>query len=183
MLDTRSGCCDRKDAVDRMPNGWASLHRWARALAPATVLLALAGVAAPASATPGCGSTGVYSESGGVAKCKYLNRGSDTFTIPPYRTLMTFDVFGAGATNCAADGGEAKGDLAVTPFEQYQINVGGPPTTGGADGDRCTAGGWNGGGGGGDDLILTVDHGYGGAGASDVRTGAHGLVDRLFVGG
>jgi hypothetical protein len=146
--------------------------------------LALAAAAvAPPSAQAGCGATGSFSETGGVAMCKYLNAGTDTFTVPPYQTKATFDVFGAGGTLCAADGGEAKGDLAVAPFEQFQINVGGPPTQGGPDDAICQIGGWNGGGNGGDDHHLTVYAGSGGAGASDVRTGAHGLSDRLFVGG
>ncbi|HEX6680501.1 MAG TPA: glycine-rich protein, partial [Gaiellaceae bacterium] len=148
------------------------------------MVLALAGVAAaPASAHPNCGSTGAFSSSGGVAKCTYLEVGPDTFTVPVYRTTMTFDVFGAGGMYpCTEYGGEGKGDLAVTSFQQFQINVGGAPRTG-SDGTPCALGGWNGGGNGGSLRELTVYGGSAGSGASDVRTGAHGLSDRLVVGG
>ena len=166
-----------------MPTGWAALPVRACRFTLATLVLALAGavVAAPASATPGCGSRGVYSELGAVAQCKYLKVGSDTFEVPHYRTSMTFDVFGAGYNLCTATGGRAKGDLAVAPFDKFQINVGGQPTAS-SDGP-CRTGGWNGGGNGGDDITGVADAGAGGAGASDVRTGANQFRDRLFVGG
>lgn len=169
-----------------MPTGRASLPKLARPLALTTLALALAAVfATPASATPGCGSTGVYSISNGNARCAYSTVGTDTFTVPPYQPSVIFDLSGAGqgTTGCVGPGGKVRGELAVDPFDDFQVRVGGLPGTGVAP-FGCAGAGFNGGGSGGSgDPAADLLHGSGGGGASDVRVGAHSLTDRIFVAG
>jgi hypothetical protein len=115
--------------------------------------------------------------------CTYATVGPDTFTVPTGVTQATFDVFGAqgGAGDSAGGlGGEAVGTLSVTAGDVFQINVGGTGSPNGNGGGGGGNGGSNGGGQGGDG---THRSGAGGGGASDVRSGAFGLDDRLFVGG
>ncbi len=99
-----------------------------------------------------------------------------TWTVPPGVTTVNINAWGAQggivfASN-ANNGGNAQGDLAVTPGETLSIYVGGQGAglTGGFNGG---GGGVNGGGSG----------GSGGGGASDVRQGGAALADRKIVAG
>ena len=134
-------------------------------------------VAPPAGAAPVCVT------SASTTTCTFSAVGTDTFTVPSGVTEATFDVFGAqGGTGDSAGGlgGEAKGTLTVAPGDVFQINVGGTGSPNGNGGGGGGNGGFNGGGQGGDGGNRS---GAGGGGASDVRNGAFGLDDRLFVGG
>ena len=120
--------------------------------------------------------------------CTYSTVGTDTFTVPPYQTSMRFDLSGAGG-GCNGLGGKAAGTLAVDPLDSFQLNMGGRPGNGQFvnDGD-CAGAGFNGGGAAGSaDIgpfgIELAPNGIGGAGATDVRIGAHALTDRIFVAG
>jgi hypothetical protein len=104
--------------------------------------------------------------------------GTQTWTVPAGVTAATFYVDGAqGARGILAGGGGAGGEvqvtLAVAPGTVYQINVGGSGSS--------NAGGWNGGGAGYCDPAGECSGG--GGGASDIRSGAFGLTDRILVGG
>lgn len=98
-----------------------------------------------------------------------------TWTVPVGVTSATFALYGAegGAGGPDAPGGlgaEISGTLPVTPGQTLQVNVGGAGGSGG---------GYNGGGAGGVSPAGTP--GAGGGGATDVRSGAFGLGDRLLV--
>lgn len=93
---------------------------------------------------------------------------AQTFVVPEGVTLITVEAYGAeGGTALNANpgvgglGGYLRATLSVTPGATYQINVGGRGTNG-------TSG---------------VGGGAAGGGASDVRTGANALADRLIVAG
>jgi hypothetical protein len=158
-------------------------------LAVVTVATILAfGPSIAAASTP-CGSTGVFTTMGDSVGCSYTTVGADTFTAPPYQPMLTFTADGAGRGTdldllTTGTGGQASGTLGVTPGELFDINVGGMPTATPGDPltgigfNACNVGGFNGGGNAG-----SGTGGCGGAGASDVRTSAGGLTDRLFVGG
>jgi hypothetical protein len=112
---------------------------------------------------------------------------TQTFTVPSGVTSITIDAYGAAGGNAAdvlttnANGGQgtrASGTLAVTPGQVLQINVGGL-------GSAAGTGGFNGGGTGGSAAPGSLCSGGGaggGGGASDVRTGAYALADRVIVG-
>jgi hypothetical protein len=101
--------------------------------------------------------------------------GAQTWIVPGCVHSVAVDVHGAqGGSNANSPpdagplGGRAKGTLSVTPGQTLHIYVGG-----GGD-----SGGWNGGGG--------INGGYPksrGGGASDLRTGAATLSDRVIVAG
>jgi hypothetical protein len=102
---------------------------------------------------------------------------AQTFTVPSGVTAGYFQVYGAAGGTAhgfygGGPGGEADGLLTLQPGSDLQLNVGGAAQT---------PGGWNGGGTGGH--CAGCGGGGGGGGASDVRTGAYGLSDRLIVGG
>jgi Glycine rich protein len=108
--------------------------------------------------------------------------GPQSFTVPPGVTSVTFDLTGGQGQGKddgsigggGGEGGEATDTMAVTPGTTYQIYVGG-------SGD---SGGWNGGAiGGTDGIYYEGDIAGTGGGATDVRTGADGLSDRLLVAG
>lgn len=120
----------------------------------------------------------------------FTDPGTYTYTVLPNITSLTVVTVGASGGNdhngdasqagaYGGRGGQTSATLAVQPGEQLQVNVGG--AGGGAtyyNGSPCdrTSGGFNGGG----------SAGYGGetgGGASDVRSGAYGLDDRLVIGG
>lgn len=86
-----------------------------------------------------------------------------TFKVPPGVKSVTITAFGAQGTVGGGLGGKTVGTFSVTPGETLNVFVGGQ-------------GGYNGGG-----------PGYGGSknggGASDVRRGGVGLVDRIIVAG
>jgi hypothetical protein len=134
--------------------------------------LALAGSAA--AATP-CGTSGVFSQSGSAATCKYGGDGSaftDTFSVPS--GVSSVDVIAVGAAggtgNCCTSnglgGGASGGDgasvedtaVSVSGGDDLTVTVGargqdGSPTNGGAGGNPGGGNGgpgpYNGGGGGG----------------------------------
>jgi VCBS repeat-containing protein len=139
------------------------------------MLVAGAALAAPATvaAAP---RTVTFDYTGGV----------QTWTVPPGVTQATFDAYGAQGgrgpfSTGIGLGGHATASFAVSSGTVYQLRVGGR----GGDvntGNRTnggTPGGFNGGGEGGDGFLP----GTGGGGASDVRTGAFGLAERLIVAG
>jgi Glycine rich protein len=102
---------------------------------------------------------------------------AQTFTVPVAVTQITIDAFGAaGGSNALGVlgglGGEATGTLAVTPGQVLTVMVGGWGSS--------TA--FNGGGAAGSTPCANAMAGTGG-GASDVRTGAAGLADRVIVAG
>jgi hypothetical protein len=141
--------------------------------------LALAGIAsalAPsAEAAPSC------TPAGANIVCTYSTVGTDTFTVPPGVTSVTFVAFGAQGGNFAPFrfgglGGSGTSAVSVSSGQILQVNVGG---VGGNDNSAVPNGGFNGGGSGG---AATVP-GAGGGGASDVRTSPFALADRVVVGG
>ena len=96
---------------------------------------------------------------------------AQTWTVPSGVIEATFDLHGAQGrpTFGVGDpglGGRATATIAVSSGASIQVNVGGQPTS--------AAGGFNGGGSG----VVS-----GGGGASDIRTGAFGLADRVLVAG
>jgi uncharacterized repeat protein (TIGR01451 family) len=106
---------------------------------------------------------------------------AQTWTVPANVYAVTLDVAGAqGSTDPVTapggKGGEAIATVGVVPGEELQINVGGSPTS-------APSGGFNGGGAGGVNSCHCGGGAGGGGGASDVRTGAFGLSDRVIVGG
>ncbi|RZI92563.1 MAG: hypothetical protein EOO67_08380, partial [Microbacterium sp.] len=144
-----------------------------------------AAAVAPVAAVPTanlCGATGTDMNGTG---CRYATVGTDTFRAPYYQPNVTFTTYGARSSGTFREshdwGGMSKGTLKLTPGAEYQINVGGP-----ARGDRQQLGGFNGGGDSGRTSIESgsvVTGGDGGGGASDVREGSYGLLDRLLVAG
>jgi Ca2+-binding RTX toxin-like protein len=135
--------------------GRATLGRRA-AIAIATATLAMLALAAPASAI-----TETFNYTGAA----------QTWTVPLWVTEATFDLYGAqgGETGGCCNpglGGRATATIAVTPRDSIQVKVGGQGS--------FTGGGFNGGGSG------SIS---GGGGASDIRTGALGLTDRVLVAG
>jgi hypothetical protein len=105
---------------------------------------------------------------------------AQSWTVPSGVTSASFDVFGAqGADGSSGPdfgpgglGGRATVTVAVSPGQTFDVNVGGA-------GSGVT-GGFDGGGNGG---LFGGSFGGGGGGASDVRTGAFGLSDRVVVAG
>lgn len=112
--------------------------------------------------------------SGSQVVCTFGYTGAaQSWTVPEGVSQATFDVFGApgGRVNgFGGFGGRVRATLTVTPGATYQILVGG---------ER----GFNGGGAPGDTDPAAGAGGAAGGGASDVRTGAYGLADRLLVAG
>lgn len=105
-----------------------------------------------------------------------------TFVVPAGVTTVSIQASGAqGMANAAGVslgglGGNASGNLAVTPGETLWVYVGGGGTTG-------ATGGFNGGGNGGTTGTCLTALGGGGGGASDVRQTANTLANRRIVGG
>lgn len=102
-----------------------------------------------------------------------------TYTVPAGVTNIQIECWGAqGGTGTGFDGvegtgglgGYAIGELAVTPGQVLEVYVGGA-------GAMFGPGGFNGGG------QAGTNYGAAGGGASDVRTGAYALGDRVIVGG
>ena len=108
--------------------------------------------------------------------------GPQTFTVPPGVTSATFDLFGAqGQTKqtgqyggVGGEGGEATDTLTVTPGTTYQVNVGGSGSSGGSNGGAI---------GGNDGIYYEGDIAGTGGGATDIRTAADALSDRVLVAG
>ena len=102
-----------------------------------------------------------------------------TYTVPLGVTSIQIETWGAqGGSATGLDGvpatgglgGYAIGNLEVTPGQILEVYVGG-------EGDDSGPGGYNGGG------QAGTNYGCAGGGASDVRTGAYTLSDRVIVGG
>jgi hypothetical protein len=138
--------------------------------------LALASIlgltATPALAAPSCAT------SGATITCTFGYTGAaETWTVPAGVTQATFDVYGAmggGIISNGGLGGRITATLTVTPGDTYQIRVGGR-------GSNSAADSYNGGGAAGVGRFLPG--GGSGGGASDVRSGAFELADRLLVAG
>lgn len=138
------------------------LTRTVRLGLAALVLAALLGGAAPtpAQAAPICTTSGT------TVTCTFNYTGApETWTVPAGVTQATFDLYGAQGGQ-GGPGGRVTATLAVTQGTTYQILVGG---ISGFNGGGAPGGSFGG--------------SYRGGGASDVRTGAFGLVDRLLVAG
>jgi hypothetical protein len=96
------------------------------------------------------------------------------FIVPDGVKQVAVEAYGAHggwAGGSLGLGGYVKAKLNVTPGERLYIYVGGAGTE--------SAGGYNGGGG----CYTEIDTGAGGGGASDVRQGGDGWVDRVVVAG
>ena len=101
--------------------------------------------------------------------------GPQTWTAPPGASSALFEVNGGQGGNpiCATfsaqpgKGASASVLIPVSSGDTFQVNVGG----------SGASGGWNGGG------VAPGGCGAAGGGASDVRTGAFGLGDRILVAG
>ena len=102
-----------------------------------------------------------------------------TYTVPLGVTSIQLETWGAqGGSATGLDGvpatgglgGYAIGNLEVTPGQILEVYVGG-------EGDDSGPGGYNGGG------QAGTNYGCAGGGASDIRTGAYTLSDRVIVGG
>jgi len=107
---------------------------------------------------------------------------AQSWTVPAGVTSITVDAWGAagGAANTSGGlGGHASTtNVPVTPGEVLQINVG----CHGQDGGSGPASGGFGGGAPGGTVTISLT-GAGGGGASDIRSGAFGLANRLVVAG
>jgi len=150
--------------------GWAA--------AGALAALGLAGLAGtvPASAQaagPACG-TPVVTGTTATVTCHYT--GGAQYWTAPGNTPATFTVYGAqGGGQAGGLGARVTATLQVTAGTVYQVNVG--------QAGQVNAGAFGGGAAGG-----SGNHpGYGGGGASDVRSpaadGSYPLADRLLVAG
>ena len=136
---------------------------------------ALAGLALPsaASAAPSCAA------SGRDVVCTFSDTGAaQTWTVPEGVSEATFEVSGAAGadlrlqSSTGGRGGRATATIAVTPGDTLQVNVG--------RAGYYSSGGFNGGAHG---MSGATGFGGGGGGASDVRSGAYTLADRIIVGG
>ncbi len=102
--------------------------------------------------------------------------GVQTFTVPAGVNVVTINAFGAqGGANAVglagASGGDASGNLIVSPGDVLEVYVGGMGSL---------SGGFNGGGNGGA-IGCANSQGGGGGGASDVRIGGSTLANRIIV--
>ncbi len=132
------------------------------------------------TATP-AGTTTYYSEALGVAngiQTFSYTGGTQSFTVPIGVTSITVDAYGAQGGSGGGLGGRVQATLVVTPGQALQVRVGGQ---GGNSALGVVTGGYNGGGSSGS--CGPQYCGSGGGGASDVRTGAFALADRLVVAG
>jgi hypothetical protein len=99
---------------------------------------------------------------------------AQTWNVPSGVTSITFTVKGAsGGKSNGGFGASISGTMTVTPSSTLQINVGQIGQTS-ASGTTATA--FNGGG-------SASRYGSGGGGASDIRTGAYALSNRIVVAG
>ena len=147
------------------------------ALVAAMAALLIASSASPVHAAGSCTTTA------GTTTCTFAYTGAaQSWTVPTGVTQATFDVFGAqGGSEPTGKpgglGGEATATIAVNPGDTLQVNVGGAGMN--SNPTQSGGGGFNGGGSGGSGS----PSGGGGGGASDVRSGAFGLGDRIIVAG
>lgn len=158
--------------------------------------LVLAGPSSAADPPAGCTTTAA------ITTCVFAYTGaSQAWTVPAGVTSAVFDVYGAaggsftdlsGVLNggSGGKGGHVQATVALTPGATLHLRVGGHGIVGGeaeffaTPGTLTAAGGFNGGG----TASVTCSGcatavGGAGGGASDVRTSADGLDDRLLVAG
>jgi len=108
----------------------------------------------------------------------YYTGAYESWTVPAGVTSIIIEAWGAdggGGSGFQGMGGYTKGSLAVSAGTTYYIYVGEKPT--------AQAGGWNGGGTGGLGGASSNYDGFGGGGATDVRTTAGNLSSRILVAG
>ena len=147
------------------------------------LVAAMAAILIAYSASP-ARAAGVCSTTAGTTTCTFAYTGAaQSWTVPDGVSQATFVVSGAqgGSEEFSAVGGlggEATATIPVTPGEMLQVNVGGK----GGDGTGASggAGGFNGGADGGNGCCWGAG---GGGGASDVRSGAFELAERIIVAG
>lgn len=146
------------------------------------VALGTSASGAPFSVSPSATTT-YYAESarlGSLTTQTFNFTGSaQTFVVPAGVTSISLDLKGAqgGRDNCGergGRGGRVTGTISVTPGEILQINVGGK----GNGSLSSITGGFNGGG---DGELWGSLYAGGGGGASDIRRGSNGLIDRVAV--
>ena len=160
-------------------------------LSTMVLALFLAGGLALVAISPAARADGDCQPLGSQVVCTFTFTGAaQSWTVPDGVTQATFDVYGAQGGNEAGGngrfggrGGRASATIAVTPGETLQVNVGGRGSNG-VVGEVCSnvpggTGGFNGGAAGGSGLYS----GAGGGGASDVRSGAFQLANRIIVAG
>ncbi|WP_268248413.1 glycine-rich protein [Streptomyces melanogenes] len=165
-MSHRPLCTSGSRSSTARPRRGGLARRLTTLVLPGTMALALAGAGLVALAPPALAATTVTFSYTGSAQ---------SFTVPDKVYSISVDAFGAqgqdgpegGSTGGL--GGEAQAQLAVTPGQVLQINVGG-------------SGGYGGSGAAGTGNEPAADGGAGG-GASDVRQGANGPSDRLVVAG
>ncbi|MEU5434403.1 glycine-rich protein [Streptomyces sp. NPDC020719] len=166
-MSHRTPCVGESRSSTARPRRGGLTRRLTTLAVPGTMALALAGAGLIALSPPALAATTTVTFS--------YTGSAQSFTVPANVYSISVDAFGAQGQNgpeggsTGGLGGEAQGQLAVTPGQVLQINVGGSGGFGGsgaagAGGDR------------------TVDGGAGG-GASDVRKGGNGLSERLVVAG
>ena len=154
-----------------------------------TMMLAilLAGGLALVAGSPAARADVDCQTSGSNVVCTFTHTGAaQTWTVPDEVTQATFDVFGAQGGSepglkAGGGGGKAHATIDVTPGDTLQVNVGG--VGGAASCLGCGAGGaggFNGGAAGGSGSLTGAG---GGGGASDIRTGAFALAERIIVAG
>lgn len=103
---------------------------------------------------------------------------AQTWTVPPCVTTISVEVAGAkgGGVN-GGNGARLNANIAVTPGQVIQINIGG------MGGQGTNSGGWNGGGTGHNSNTLPTRASFGGGGASDIRINGTALANRVIVAG
>ncbi|MEZ4664066.1 MAG: glycine-rich protein [Caldilineaceae bacterium] len=133
--------------------------------------LAVAQLFTPATLGTAQAATTTCTPNGATQSCTVTFSASgapESWTVPAGVTSATFDLYGAQGGAAGGLGGRVTATLAVTPGASYQARVG---AWGSANGIPA---GYNGG--------ASVGSRSGG-GASDVRSGAFALTDRLLVAG
>jgi hypothetical protein len=161
------------------------MRRTLMLLSTKALALLLASGLALVALSPAARADGDCQPSGSQVVCTFNFTGNaQHWTVPEGVTQATFDVYGAQGGNepssrVGGRGGKASATIAVTPGERLQVNVGGRGSDGVAGNSAGGAGGFNGGAAGGSGF----PSGGGGGGASDVRSGAFGLANRIIVGG
>jgi len=148
------------------------INRYLAALGVAAAVLAGCG-----GSQPSIGAPGVTADTGDSLPYhktfNYTGR-KQTFTVPDgVKKLKVIAVGAQGGGDIPGYGGRVYALIPVTPREKLAIFVGGQGT--------LPSGGFNGGGSSG--ASYGRFPGYGGGGATDIREGGSGLVDRIVVAG
>jgi hypothetical protein len=167
------------------------MRRTLMLLSTMVLAISLAGGLALVALSPAARADVDCQPSGSEVVCTFTYTGAaQSWTVPEGVTQATFEVSGAqggwDARHSAQGGvgGMARATIDVTPDDTLQVNVGGA----GADGVTGPpnaivaggAGGFNGGAAGGSGSLTGAG---GGGGASDIRTGAFALAERIIVAG